>query len=68
MTQLIQLDFFRSPEECEQIAMREQIARLKESQDKQRKAQFARIGEIKKEVIEMRHEFEMMKRNICRSN
>lgn len=66
MTQLIQLDFFRTPEECEQIAMREQIARLKESQDKVRKKLFAENGKLVKSQMDLEERMAILERNICR--
>ena len=64
MAKLIQLDFF---EETEISILKAEIVELKKSLDKQRKSQFAKIGECKKEIIELKEDMELLKRNICYS-
>ena len=64
MAKVIQLDFF---EETEISILKAEILELKKSMDRQRKSQFAKIGECKKEVMELKEDMEMLKRNICRA-
>ncbi len=59
---LIQLDFF---EPCEISALKAEIADLKAALDRQRKSQFAKIGANTKEILELKEDMEMLKRNIC---
>ena len=44
----------------------QKIEKLQESLHKVRKKLFSQHGEILKVVLEMKHEFEMMKQSICR--
>ncbi len=62
MAKLIQLDFF---EESEISVLKAEIAELKAAMDRQRKSQFAKIGECKKEIIEIKAEFQDLKKAIC---
>lgn len=64
--ELIQLDFFKTPEESEMEALRGEIERLNKSLDKQRKALFARSNEVGKMCYEMNARLEIIERNICR--
>ena len=59
---LIQLDFF---EQCEISVLKGEIAELKAALDRQRKGQFAKIGANTKEILELKADMEMLKRNIC---
>ena len=61
---LVQLDFW---EQTETSTMKAEIAELKDKLDRQRKSQFAKIGECKKEIMELKEDMEMLKRNICTS-
>jgi len=63
MAKLIQLDFF---EETEISILKAEIVELKKALDRQRKSQFAKIGECKKEIIELKEDMEILKRNICK--
>lgn len=62
----LQLDFFLTEEECEMQQIREQVAALKASQDKVRKALFARHGELIKGVIDLNERVEHIERGLCR--
>ncbi len=64
MGQVVQFDFF---EETEISILKAEILYLKKSLDKQRKSQFAKIGECKKEIMELKEDMEILKRNICRA-
>lgn len=63
MAKLVQLDFF---EETEISILKAEIVELKKSLDRQRKSQFAKIGECKKEIMELKEDMEILKRNICK--
>ena len=41
---------------------------MEDRYDRSRKAQFAKVGEVKKEVEEIKHEFSMWKQAICRGD
>ena len=61
----LQLDFFKTEEECEFALMRKQIAEYKASGDRVRKGTYAAIGELKKIVIDVEHRMQIIERNIC---
>lgn len=63
MAKVIQLDFF---EETEISILKAEILELKKALDRQRKSQFAKIGECTKVVMELKEDMEIIKRNICR--
>ena len=60
---LIQLDLF---EQDEQILMRKEIHKVKESCDKTRRGMFARHNELAKLWIEMDHRLNIIERYICK--
>jgi hypothetical protein len=62
----IQLDLFRSKEECEIITLRNVIEEVRKSADKVRKGTYARINELNKEQVELKSRLEIIERNICR--
>jgi len=62
----IQLDLFRSKEECELITLRNVIEDVRKSADKVRKGTYARINELNKECGDLRNRLEIIERNICR--
>lgn len=63
---MIQLELFHQYSETEMIQM--QCIELKKSQDKLRKALFARNGNIEKKFIELQDRLEIIERNICTPN
>jgi len=63
MATLYQLDFF---EETEISILKAEILELKKALDRQRKSQFAKIGENTKEILELKADMELLKRNICK--
>ncbi len=65
MAIVYQLDFFEQPETS---ILKAEIARLEDKLDRQRKSQFAKIGECKKEIMELKEDMELLKRNICTSH
>ncbi len=62
----IQLDFLRSAEECEIIALRAEVKEMRISLDKQRRAQFAKIGEVTKLVNDHEARLSLLERNLCK--
>jgi len=65
MPKVIQLDFF---EETDVSILKSEILQLKKALDRQRKSQFAKIGENTKEIMELKEDMEMLKRNICHAS
>jgi len=61
----IQLDFFKTKEECEIEAMHRKIHEVKLSSDKVRKKLFAENGKLIKEVMDLKSRLEIIERNIC---
>lgn len=61
----IQLEFWKTQEECEMSALRKEVSELKTSQDKQRKSLFAKNGELTKQVNELNERLSILERNIC---
>lgn len=61
----IQLDFFKTEEQCELDALRLQVAALKQSLDKVRKGTYARLNEHGKDLIELKDDMALLKRYIC---
>ena len=62
----IQLDLFRSKEECEIITLRNVIEEVRKSSDKVRRGTYARLNELNKECVDLRNRLEIIERNICR--
>lgn len=64
---MIQLDFFESPEESEMRDIRNRIKSIAQSADKVRKGTYAKIGDIKKLVIDIDSRLEVIERGLCLS-
>lgn len=60
---MIQLEMF---EDDEIVTIRHQVNSVKSSVDKQRKALFARNGELQKQYNDLVSRMEILERNICR--
>ena len=60
----IQLTFF--DEHTEERILELEMKKLAASQDKLRKALFARHGELAKKYVEMHNRLEILERNICK--
>jgi hypothetical protein len=60
---LIQLDFFE--EKSEMDLLRDEVKALKASNDKVRKAMFARHGELANKFLELNARFEAIERGLC---
>ena len=62
---LVQLDFFRSYEECQIIELTRAFKEVKDSADRVRKSQFAKIGAHEKRIAELEERLELLERFIC---
>jgi hypothetical protein len=62
----VQLDFWKSDEECEIDSLRLQVRGIHTSTEKVRKCLFARNNEIEKLVRDLSTRLEIIERNICR--
>lgn len=63
---MVQLDFFKTEEECEMDALRYSLEQVRKTTDKVRKGTYARINELTKESIDLKTRLEILERNICR--
>jgi hypothetical protein len=61
----VQLDFFKTAEECEIDALRLEVAKIRESSDRVRKGAYARLNELGKECADLKMRLEIIERNIC---
>jgi hypothetical protein len=64
MVKMIQLDFF---EQDENLILKDNFRKLKESSERQRKALFARNGELHKKIDDLTARIEILERYICRN-
>ena len=63
---LTQLDLFLTPDECEMIELRRDLAIVRASNDKTRKSMYARHGELSKCVCEIAERLALLEHHICR--
>lgn len=61
----IQLDFFKTQEECEIDSLRKTVLEVKVSSDKVRRGTYARINEMSKECSDLKARLEILERYIC---
>lgn len=61
----IQLDFFKTQEECENQEIRRIVIEIKESSNKVRRKLFSENGELKKKVSDLEYRLQILERNIC---
>ncbi len=64
----VQLEFFRSPKECEEEAIRHRLAKAESTLDKVRKGTYAALGKQAKTLSEIKEDLEIIKRGICQGN
>lgn len=65
MGKIDQFDFFLPiPDEIDFV--KADVKDIRDALDRQRKSQFAKIGEIKKMQLEILERMEILERNICR--
>lgn len=62
----VQYDFFESKEETERKALAAFIKQLGDKLERQRKSQFAKIGENRKRIDDLEERLAILERNICR--
>lgn len=62
---MIQLDFFR---EEDYIIIQNEVERLKKSNDRMRKALFARHGKLANDYIDLEKRLAIIEKNICLGN
>lgn len=62
-----QLDFFKQDEECRLESLEKSFALVKESCDKVRKSQFAKIGALTKIICELQDRLNIIEKNICQN-
>ncbi len=67
MSVVVQYDFWKSQEESEMDALRHEMAAVKASSEKVRRALFARNGELTKRMLDLEYRLEVLERNICKS-
>jgi hypothetical protein len=63
--QQIQLDFFKSDEECEIEQLKKTIDAVKTSADKVRKGTYARINELNKNYLNIEERLAFLEKYIC---
>jgi len=64
--QVYQLDLFKSAEESRIDALEKSFEIVRQSCDKVRKGQFARIGELKKLILDIEERLSVIEKNICK--
>jgi hypothetical protein len=65
MATIFQLDLFENDEIS---LLKKKIEELEDKLDRQRKSQFAKIGANTKDILELKADMELLKRNICHAN
>jgi len=63
---LVQLEFFKTPEECFQEQLIERIDKMEVSQNKVRRAVFARDGKQDFRLDELEERVKILERFVCR--
>ncbi len=62
----IQLDFFKTEEECELDSLRKSIESIRVSSDKVRRGTYARLNIVSKECAELKADLEIIKMHLCK--
>ena len=60
-----QLDFFKTAEESRVDALEKSFERVRDSCDKVRKGQFAKIGELNKKITDLEQRLAILEKYIC---
>jgi len=68
MSSFIQLDFFQTEEESEIDCLHQELEKMRQSNDKIRKALFARNGELVKMYMDVNDRLSIIEKNICKGN
>lgn len=61
----IQLEFFKTPEQCELETLQKAYQDLKTSTDKVRRGMYARLGELTKANDDLRERLCVLEKHIC---
>jgi hypothetical protein len=61
----IQMEFWKTPEQCEIDALRLELAAVRKSCDAVRRKLFAEQAPLKKDVLDMKNRLEILERGIC---
>lgn len=61
----IQLEFFKTPEQCELETLHKAYRDLKTSTDKVRRGMYARLGELTKANDELKERLNVLEKHIC---
>jgi len=64
----IQLDFFKTEEECELDSLRKSIEEIRISSDKVRRGTYARLNVVSKECAELKADLEIIKMHLCKGD
>ena len=62
----VQLDFFKTAQECELDAIRRSLDEKIKTLDKVRKGTYAEINGLKKRMLELEERLAIIERNICK--
>jgi hypothetical protein len=62
----LQLEFFKTEEECEMDALRHALEQVRKSSDKVRKGTYAKINELTKEAVDLKNRLEILERGISK--
>lgn len=65
---ILQLDFFKTEQECEIDDLRKSVDAIKMSSDKVRRGTYASINEIRRECYDLKSRLEIIEKNLCRGN
>lgn len=65
---MVQLDFFKTPEECERDYIRHSLEQVKKTTEKVRRGTYAKLNELERDSIDLRARLEIIERNICRGD
>lgn len=61
----IQLDFFKTDEQCEIDALRHEVRDVKASGDRVRKKLFAENNKLNKSILDLEERISIMEKGIC---
>ncbi len=62
----IQLDLFKTAEECEIEALYRAVEKVRVSSDKVRRGTYAEINALRKRIVELEERQAIIERNICK--
>jgi len=62
----IQLEFFKTEQECEMDALRHALEQVRKSSEKVRKGTYAKLNELTKEATDLKIRLEILERGISK--